>query len=218
MIEPVHRQPLWETVVVRLRNAILSGELPPGSKLVEAELAQSFATSRGPIREAVRELVREGLIVEFDRRGNVVSTLDGRDLIEVYAVREALEVAAARLVVERADDVALDSLTRHLEAFEQGAEDGYLENSVHDLAFHRELVSLTGNGRMTVINDQMLTQTAHLLRTAAAANETLQSTIRPSAHRDILDALLARDAERAVAAIGAHYRYAEERLFPGLRQ
>jgi DNA-binding GntR family transcriptional regulator len=216
MIEPVHRQPLWETVVMRLRSAILSGELPAGSKLVEAELAEMFATSRGPVREAVRELVREGLVVEFDRRGNVVSTLDASDLTEVYGVREGLEVSAAQVVVERAEDEDLLALGRHLDALEQGAEGDYLGNSVHDLAFHRELITLAENGRMATIYNQMLTQTAHLLRTAAEGNPTLQSTLRSSAHRDIYDALVARDAERSVTAIKDHYRYAEERLFPGL--
>jgi DNA-binding GntR family transcriptional regulator len=69
---------------------------------------------------------------------------------------------------------------------------------------------------MSTIYNQMLTQTAHLLRIAAEANPTLQTTIRPSAHRDILEAVAAHDADRAREAIQAHYRYAEERLFPGL--
>lgn len=201
-----------------MREAILSGELGAGSKLREADLAERFGTSRGPIREAIRELVREGLVVEFDRRGNVVSTLTARDLAEVYGVREALEVAASRLAVERADDEAMRALEQHLEAFERGAGGDYLANSAHDLAFHRTLVALAGNKRMAAIYDRMLTQTAHLLRTAAEANPTLQTTIRPSAHRDILDALAARSADRAREAIEAHYRYAEERLFPGLEQ
>lgn len=201
-----------------MREAILSGELGAGSKLREADLAERFGTSRGPIREAIRELVREGLVVEFDRRGNVVSTLTARDLAEVYGVREALEVAASRLAVERADDEAIRALEQHLEAFERGAGGDYLANSAHDLAFHRTLVALAGNKRMAAIYDRMLTQTAHLLRTAAEANPTLQTTIRPSAHRDILDALAARSADRAREAIEAHYSYAEERLFPGLEQ
>jgi len=217
MIEPIRTPPLWETVLERMRQAILSGELGAGSKLVEADLAERFGTSRGPIREAVRELVREGLVVEFDRRGNVVSTLTAHDLAEVYGVREALEVAASELVVARADDAALRDLEQHLVAFERGGTD-YVVNSVHDLAFHRSLVALAGNRRMTAINDQMLTQTAHLLRTAAEGNPTLQTTIRASAHRDILDAIAARDAGRAREAIQAHYRYAEERLFPGLER
>jgi len=216
--EPVRSPPLWEAVLGRIRELILSGELGAGSKLVETDLAERFGTSRGPIREAVRELVREGLVVEFDRRGNVVSTLTARDLAEVYGVREALEVAAARSAVTRADDGALDALEQSLIAFEEGAADGYLANSVHDLAFHRGLVALAGNARMSVIYGQMLTQTAHLLRTAAEGNPTLQTAIRPSAHRDILGALRRRDADAAREAIEAHYRYAEERLFPGLSQ
>ena len=103
-----------------------------------------------------------------------------------------------------------------LEAFERGAAGDYLENSTHDLAFHRRLVALAGNERMTAIYDQMLTQTAHLLRTAAEGNPTLQTTMMPTVHRDILDAVAERDADRAREAIEAHYRYAEERLFPGL--
>jgi DNA-binding GntR family transcriptional regulator len=215
MIEPVRGQPLWESVLERLRAAILAGELRPGEKLVEAELAERLGTSRGPIREAVRELVREGLVVEFPRRGNVVSTLTARDLAEVYAVREALEVAVARLVGDKVGEDALADLEGLLDELELGAGD-YLANSVHDLAFHRALVALAGNSRMTAINEQMLRQTAHLLRSAAEATPALQTPIRPAAHRDIVAALRARDPEAARAAIAAHYRYAEERLFPGL--
>jgi DNA-binding GntR family transcriptional regulator len=218
VIEPVRKPPLWEAVLTRMREAILSGELHAGEKLVEADLAGRFGTSRGPIREAVRELVREGLVAEFDRRGNVVSTLTARDLAEVYGVREALEVAAAPLAVERADARVLRVLEKHLEAFERGAGGDYLKNSVHDLAFHRTLVALARNERMRAIYEQMLIQTAHLLRTAAEANPTLQTTMRPSAHRDILAAISAGDAARAQSAITDHYRYAEERLFPGLEQ
>jgi len=218
MIEPFRKPPLWETVLERMRQAILGGELGAGSKLVEADLAERFGTSRGPVREAIRELVREGLVVEFDRRGNVVSTLTARDLAEVYGVREALEIAASKAAVDRADDAALRELEQHLEAFERGAGGDYLENSAHDLAFHRTLVAIAGNSRMVTIYNQMLTQTAHLLRIAAEANPTLQTTIRPSAHRDILDAVAQHDADRAREAIEAHYRYAEERLFPGLEQ
>ena len=81
---------LWEAVLQRLRNAILSGELGPGTKLIETDLAERFGTSRRPVRQAIRELMGEGLIVELPRRGTVVSTMTTRDLAEVYAIREAL--------------------------------------------------------------------------------------------------------------------------------
>lgn len=217
-VEHLRPPQLWEAVHERIRAAILAGELKAGSKLIETDLAQRFGTSRGPIREAIRELAREGLVVELPRRGTVVSTLTARDLAEVYAVREALEVGASAAVIARASDEQLEALGARLDAMERAWREGadYLAAAEHDLAFHRALLTLTGNGRMAAIYDHMLTQTMLLLRTAAEANPTLRTGIRPAAHRDILDALLARDPERARQALAVHYRYAEERLFAGL--
>jgi DNA-binding GntR family transcriptional regulator len=215
VIEPVGGQPLWQTVLERLRAAILDGELRPGEKLVETDLAERLGTSRGPVREAIRELVREGLVMEFPRRGNVVSTLTANDLIEVYAVREALETAVARLVATQVTENALAELDAWLDRLEHGPGD-YLEKSVSDLAFHRTLVALAGNRRMTAINEQMLSQTAHLLRIAGEVSPALQAPMRPEAHRKIVAGLRARDADAVREAIATHYRYAEERLFPGL--
>jgi DNA-binding GntR family transcriptional regulator len=208
---------LWESVAELIRAAILSGELEPGSKLIETDLAERFGTSRGPIREAIRELAREGLVTELPRRGTLVSTLTAHDLSEVYAVRQALELAASRVVIARAGDEELRALETHLLALESpppGA--GYLDQAVHDLAFHRSLVALARNERMAVMYEQMLTQTMLLLRTAALENPALRTDLRRAAHRDILRALLDRDEVTARAALEAHYRYAEERLFPGV--
>jgi DNA-binding GntR family transcriptional regulator len=215
--DPAVAVPLWENIAERLRSAILSGELEPGAKLIETDLAERFGTSRGPIREAIRELAREGLVTELPRRGTLVSTLTAHDLSEVYAVRQALEVAAGRVVIARAADDELRALETHLSALESappGA--GYLDQAVHDLAFHRGLVALARNERMSTMYEQMLTQTMLLLRTAALENPALRTDLRRAAHRDILRALLDRDESAARAAIEAHYRYAEERLFPGV--
>jgi DNA-binding GntR family transcriptional regulator len=208
---------LWENIAELIRAAILSGELEPGSKLIETELAERFGTSRGPIREAIRELAREGLVTELPRRGTLVSTLTAHDLSEVYAVRQALEVAASRVVIARAAEEELQALETHLEALESpppGA--GYLDQAVHDLAFHRSLVALARNERMSTMYEQMLTQTMLLLRTASLENPALRTDLRRAAHRDILQALIDRDEAAARAALEAHYRYAEERLFPGV--
>ena len=215
--DPAVAVPLWENIAERLRSAILSGELEPGSKLIETDLAERFGTSRGPIREAIRELAREGLVTELPRRGTLVSTLTAHDLSEVYAVRQALEAAAGRVVIARAADDELRALETHLSALESpppGA--GYLDQAVHDLAFHRGLVALARNERMSTMYEQMLTQTMLLLRTAALENPALRTDLRRAAHRDILRAVLDRDDSAARAAIEAHYRYAEERLFPGV--
>jgi DNA-binding GntR family transcriptional regulator len=207
--------PLWKLVAANLREQILSGQLGPGTKLVEVELAQEYGTSRGPVREALRELAREGLVAELARVGAFVSTLTGHDLSEVYGVREGLELIACRATIERAAEDEIAALEQHLEAFERAWQEGggFLESAVHDLAFHRGLVALSGNVRMAGIYDQMLAQTMLLLRAAAEESPHLHEEMRRSAHRDILDALRARDPERAARAIDSHYRYAEERLF-----
>lgn len=213
-IEPVRQAQLWETVAERLRNAIVSGDLGPGTKLVEATLAEQFQISRGPVREAIRELAREGLVVELPRRGTVVSTLDIHDLIEVYGVREALEVAACGVIVRNANAREIEDLALPLEALEKT--DDYLESVTHDLSFHRSIVGLAGNTRARAIYEQMLTQTMVLLRSAAEVDAAHRTKAAPSAHRAILSALIERDAAEAALAVSSHYRYAEERVFGAL--
>lgn len=213
----VHPPQLWEVVAERIRASILSGDLQAGSKLVERELAERFGTSRGPVREAIRELAREGLVVELPRRGTIVSTLTARDLIEVYAVREALEAGSSKAVIARASAAELESLERHLIAMEEAwqAQADYLAAAAHDLAFHRDAVALTGNERLAAMYEQVLKTTMLLLRTAAVGNPTLRAGMETWVHRDILAALVAREPDRAREAIEAHYRHAEDRLFAG---
>lgn len=202
-------------MVVRIRAAILDGSLPAGAKLVESELAQRFGTSRGPVREALRELAREGLVVELPRRGAVVSTLTTRDLAEVYAIREGLELSASKTLIGRVSDAQLGGLSELLRTMDAAREANvdYVRVAEHDFAFHHRLVALAGNRRMTEINDTMLSQTALLLRTAAEQNPTLRSELARPVHDAILAALRGRDLRRAREAVEDHYRYAEERLF-----
>lgn len=216
MADALNARGLWEVIAARLRESILEGRLQAGDRLIETELAEEHGTSRGPIREAFRELAREGLVVELPRRGTVVSTLTEHDLSEVYAVREALDVAAGRIVIAGASDEAIQRLETHLDALDAAPpQDGtYLDLAIHDVSFHRSLVALAENGRMARVYEQMLTQTMLLLRTAARYNPTLRTSMRPDVHRNIVAALLARDEPAARAAIEDHYGYAEERLFP----
>jgi DNA-binding GntR family transcriptional regulator len=166
----------------------------------------------------MRELARQGLVVELPRRGSVVATLTSRDLAEVYEVREALESGASKAAIRRASDGELRELERTLEPMERAWEhDAWNLDSVElDFAFHRALLALAHNERMATTYEHMLTQNMHLLRTAAEANPTLRTGIEPSVHRDILAAVVARDEAGAGAAIDAHYRLAEERLFAQL--
>jgi DNA-binding GntR family transcriptional regulator len=213
----LERHELWVGVADALREAIVSGAIGAGANLVEADLADRFAVSRGPVRDALRELAREGLVVDVSRRGTVVSTLTLTDLQEVYSVREALEVAAAQWAIERAPDRAIAALEAHITAMESAwaRMADYADSLAEDLAFHRELVAISANGRIIPFYEQMLSQTQLLARSAALGNPTLGLGMDPSAHRDIYGAMVDRDLGRARLAIASHYVYAQERLFFG---
>ena len=207
-------QQIWETICQRIRASILSGDLPAGVKLVEADLAKSFGVSRGPIREALRELSREGLVVDLPRRGTFVCTLTQVDLNEVYAVREALEAVAVREATASATDAELAGLAEaHREM--DGAWMGTDWNAAitADARFHLTLVKLAKNKRMETIYEQMGAQTVLLLVTASGSDVSLRGAPLQAIHRSIADAVVARDAEAAGRAIADHYRYTRERLF-----
>jgi DNA-binding transcriptional regulator YhcF (GntR family) len=109
---------LWEQVRDRLREDVLSGELPPGTVLSESSLARSFGVSRGPIREALGRLERDGLVTITPRRGAIVTELSREEFVDAYQVREALETLAIQHAVSRlsgADIARLRELFRTLE-------------------------------------------------------------------------------------------------------
>jgi len=209
------RKELWESVAESLRAGIVSGAIPAGSSLVEADLAERFGVSRGPIRDALRDLAREGLVVDLPRRGTIVSTLTLSDTRDVYAVREGLEAVGARLAIERASDADLGRLGAAVAAMEEAWDRraDYEETLAADLAFHRELVGLSVNPRLIPLYEQMLSQTQLLVRSAALVNPRLRLGLRRSAHREIMDAVRTRDTDAARRAIAEHYAYAEERLY-----
>lgn len=212
----VHHPKLFETVAERLREAIIAGELRPGDKLVETELADRFGVSRGPIREALRELSREGLAVDLPRRGTIVSAATLGDLIEVYDVREALERLAVTLAINNAKAADYARLRERFKLMERA---WHSKTAVHadrmnaDMEFHREIFKIAGNSRAMAMFEQLAAQTALLLRNAMEMNPTLRFSPPDEVHASLADALLARNAEAARAAVTNHYRHTRERLF-----
>jgi DNA-binding GntR family transcriptional regulator len=208
-----HKQ-LWESVSDQLRDEILDGRLPAGSRLVETELAERFGVSRGPIRDALAELSRSGLAVDLPRRGTFVSSLTETDLEEVYFIRRAIEEAAVQLTIARAGDADVDEMfavLAEVEAAYKGDDLGAAWEA--DMAFHRSYCRLSGNGRLLELFDHLASQTVLLMRTALARRESLGWTPPVELHRHIANGIAARDVNAAIAAVGAHYQYTQDRLF-----
>ena len=104
LLDPVPKSTLRARVAERLRTAILAGDIPPGAPLVETALSERFDVSRGPLREALRQLIEEGLVVTVPYTGTHVAPLSVDDVHEIYSLRTALETFAFEQVWERRDD------------------------------------------------------------------------------------------------------------------
>lgn len=192
-----------------LREAIVSGELAPGTRLVLEELSQRYNVSMTPIREALSTLESEGLIAQHPHRGAVVSALDREELLELYAIRAAVESLAAYHGVPRLTDADLTELVRLvgiLEAF-AGGWDAFLEV---DMQFHRVIYRAADSRRWTETIEALWQRSRRYMLTSASAAGAI-ATLHAD-HRAILAACQARDAAAAAAALGAHLKQSEARL------
>lgn len=207
-----HKQ-LWQAVADQVRDEILDGRLPAGSRLVETELAERFGVSRGPVRDALAELSRSGLAVDLPRRGTFVPSLTERDLAEVYLIRRAIEEAAVRLAIEHGTDQEVAQMYAALEATERAYASGDLTAAWEaDMAFHRSYCRMSGNGRLLALFDELASQTVLLMRTSLATRASLAWVPPVELHRCIADAIRARDPHVAAEAVGVHYQYTQDRL------
>jgi DNA-binding GntR family transcriptional regulator len=210
-----HKQ-LWESIADELREEILSARLAAGSRLVETELADRFGVSRGPIRDAITQLAREGLVEDLPRRGAFVASLTEEDLREVYLIRSAIEEAAVRLAVAKATNDDIAGMYARLAEVEEAYDRGDLPAAWDaDMAFHRAYCQMSGVDRLCSIFEDLAAQTVLLMRTSLATRSSLAWTPPVELHRHIADAIRARDADAAVAAVAAHYQYTHDRLAAG---
>lgn len=207
-----HKQ-LWQAVADQLRDEILDGRLPAGSRLVETELADRFGVSRGPIRDALAELSRSGLAVDLPRRGTFVPSLTEQDLAEVYVIRRAIEEAAVQLAIEHATEDEMADMYTALEETERAYAAADLAAAWEaDMAFHRTYCRMSRNGRLLALFDELASQTVLLMRTELATHASLGWTPPVEFHRHIADGIRARDARAAAEAVGVHYQYTQDRL------
>ena len=112
-------KPLREIVFEAMREAIVSGRLAPGERLVEIKLADEMGVSRTPVREAIRKLELEGFVIMMQRKGAYVAGLSPKEIRDVFEIRSTLESLAARLAAERITQVQLEQLKRQLADLEE---------------------------------------------------------------------------------------------------
>ena len=202
-LRSLRRTNLREEAVEVLRAGILGGELAPGSIHSAVSLAGQLGVSPTPVREAMLELAKSGLVEVLPNRGFRVTVVDDEDLDEICALRLALEVPALEAVVANATDEQLEALLAPLHELESAAfrrdVPAFL---VADRTFHLQLLALARNRRLVRIVAELRDQARITgLRSLAAAG-ALQATA--SEHRPILEAVRARDLAAAQRLMAGH--------------
>jgi DNA-binding GntR family transcriptional regulator len=146
LLEAVPKNTLRAQIAERLRAAILAGDIPPGASLVETALSERFDVSRGPLREALRQLIEEGLVVTVPYTGTHVAPLSVEDVREIYSLRTALEIFAFEQVWARRDDRFRAELVRRNEALIATIDAGDDRASIlTELAFHGFVYEASGH-------------------------------------------------------------------------
>lgn len=200
-VSAANGQPLRDSVRERIRRGIADGRWTPGARLVERELADEFAVSRVPVREALQMLQREGFVELLPRRGAVVRQLTPAVVSDLFDVRQALEVLAARRAAERIDDAGLTRLFAVLEDGRRALAAGdYAWSGSANTAFHETIIDLAGNEPLRDLLEPLSGRLKWLFR---------QTTDYPrvqAEHEQLCAALAARDAELAGAVALAHVR------------
>ncbi len=195
-----------ETTYERLCDEIRSGKLPPGSRLRETEIAARLAVSRTPVREAIRRLEADGLVDHLPRSGAVVRKLDYPELMELYEMRTVLEGTAARLAARAASPVELEELVAINDEMRAAA--GRPEAVIGlNRQFHKLLLDAARNRfllrAMATVENTLLILGTSSMAMPDRAREAVDE------HREVLDALLARDGAAAEAAMRRHMERAQ---------
>lgn len=211
---PSNSQRAYQT----LRDMIFSGELAPGSDHLESEMATRLGVSRTPVREAALMLESQGLLELRPRKGVRILPVSPDDMAEIYDVLTELECLAARNAAEkRLTDKSLQTLTNAIESMELAVSAGDLEQwAQSDDAFHRELVRLGGNSRVTAIFEMMNDQ----VRRARAVTLFMREMPVQSNedHRQVYEAIKAGDAKRAGEVHRAHRQNAKQMMLDLLQK
>lgn len=202
-----------EQVTQRLREAIAVGALHPGQRLNQAELAERLGVSRMPIREALRRLEAEGLVVMQPYKGAVVAGLSAEELNEIYEMRIALEVLALRRSVPNMDDEALGEMRRLLEEMDREEDTGAWV--VHNRRFHDLLYQRAERALLLDIIDNLRVKSDRFLRLFATRRDRTDHA--QEEHWAIYEACRQRDVDAAARLLQGHLQSTVTSLSKSLR-
>ena len=205
----IDRRTAHQLVLDTLRRAILTGTIPSGTRLVQADIAQQLQVSTTPVREALRDLATEGLIKLDAHRGAEVKSLTGDEVVEIYHLRSLLEPAAMRMAVARITEEEIAAA----EAIQASADTEQDTAAWVDLnhRFHTIFLQASGSQRLAGIL-QALHDAAGMYIAATLLRHGDRRTHANDEHHDLLRAVRARDADAAIEIQMSHVRRTMESI------
>jgi DNA-binding GntR family transcriptional regulator len=210
-------KPLRELVFETLRKAIISGDLKSGERLMEVQLAEELGVSRTPVREAIRKLELEGLVVMVPRKGAYVAGVSLKDVAEVFEIRASLEGLAANLAAERITEDEIEHLERLLVQIKSCVDEGNIKGLIEkDEEFHDTLYKAARNGKLVQIINNLREQ-IHRFRVASLANPNRVKELFEE-HKRIVEALADRDSDLARKLTQEHIENVENNIMLALRK
>ena len=196
-------QTLREQIVSSLRDSIIKGELNPGQKLTEPELAEKLGISRTPIREAFRQLESEGFLTVIPRRGAVVSRITRKEIGDFYDLKSLLEGYAARLAAEKITEKGIEKLRKINEQLivlaEKDDVDAFFSKNDE---FHNTFISYCGNEKLLEFHKHLVQRFTRFRLGALSVPGRLQLSVKQ--HRDIIKALAENDGPLAETLVLEH--------------
>jgi len=201
------RKSLREVAYDELRARIVGLQLAPGTRLIERDLADELAVSRIPLREAIQRLQRDGLVVVVPRQGAIVSPFTVDDVRDLFDVRESLEVLAARLAAERADDKGLEALAAQLDTARRATERrDKAAIAAANAGFHTMIVDLAANPLLESVLQPLEARTQWLFHLTKDRDATVQCR----EHEELLAAIADHDPDRAAESAFHHVHSGRE--------
>lgn len=202
-------KPLREVVFESVRGAIISGALKPGERLMEVQLAEKLGVSRTPIREAIRKLELEGLVIMIPRKGAYVADLSIKDITEVLEIRAALEGLASGLAALRITEEEIDQIELNAKQFHKAIEDNDFDGIVQaDIEFHDNIFKATRNEKLMQINNNLREQVQRFRIMYISKSNKSMDLARD--HYEIAEAISKRDIDAAERIARKHIENAEK--------
>jgi DNA-binding GntR family transcriptional regulator len=207
-VTPARRRGLADEVADRIREAVFTGVYSPGAQLREVELSQALEVSRGPVREALLRLEREGLVRSAWHRGTTVTALSPDDVAELDSLRGALERLAVSRVVAVGSDEDIATIEQSADRMSRATDAHTMVR--HDIEFHDAVFAAARHGRLCTAWEAIRSQVHLFLLTRIGVRTEDYLARIPDEHRELVAALRARDTVVALELSAVHRRRAFE--------